>query len=627
MISGYLITGILFKEVSTDRFSIFGFYERRMKRILPALYAMVAVISVICWFLLMPVDYKEYGESLAGVGLFISNFYFFIKSGYFETSSEFRPLLHTWSLGVEEQFYIVFPLLLWLLARLRLLHRAVPILAVLWLVSLLSNEFGSVNGRFYLPWFRAWELLTGSLIAILLRGEGIRLPATARQILGAAAVLMIIAPIFLYTPETPFPGLTALPPVLGAALLIKLGEGTPNSLPLGSRALALRPVVYIGKISYSLYLWHWPPLVFLRYGSPAEPSPMAELGAVVLAFGMAVLSYHYVEQPIRKAEGLSRRFVLASGTAACLIALVFGASARVFDGLPGRLPDQVAAISQTGLDINPDRNRCDSRFFETLENGRPCVGGAKGAVPTFAVVGDSFADAMTPAVLKAGETIGLAGYQITFGGCYPLLGVSGAGSKCGDYFQRAADFLAEHDEITHVVLIARWSSAYEASRFGLNAGSGHYITDAKHTGHSLDDTRGAVHDGLIRMIEAVGDKQIAIAAFIPEQAMNVPRSAGVARLFGRQTDLGISKTTFEVRQTHARASLSAVSKQTGAELVDVGRVMCNADSCPATREDGLPLYVDDNHVSRTTAVALAPLFLDFLARTPARVDAPATASQ
>lgn len=610
VISGYLITGILVRELDKGRFSLPGFYERRIRRILPALYAMAAVTSTVSWVFLMPVDYKEYGESLAGVAIFASNFYFDVKSGYFDASSEFRPLLHTWSLGVEEQFYIVFPLLLAALYRVGQRRHILPLLACLWLLSLWSNGLAGRNGSFYLPWFRAWELLTGSLIAIALPGRGLRLPPVWRQGLGVAGLALIIWPVLSYSAQTDFPGLAALPPVLGAALLIKLGEGL-NGATWVHRLLCLRPVVHVGRISYSLYLWHWPPLVFLRYLSPEPLSIGQELLAVCAAFLLAELSWRLVEQPFRRPGFLRRRTVLAGGMAVCVAAFAFGVSARVWQGMPGRLPPEVRTISSVGLDINPNRNRCSTRFFRQQDTAAPCIGGAEGVTPHFALVGDSFADAMAPGVMVAGRDLGLAGYEITAGGCYPLLGTHGAGHQCGDYFGKVATFLEAHDEITHVILIARWSSAFEASRYGLNRASGLYIMDAEHPEPSLENTREAVRDGLARFIEALGRKRIQIVAFIPEQMTDVPRAMGVARLLGREANIAVPRRIYDERQENARRALSELAETYGLDLLDMGTVMCSRDICPASR-DGQPLYVDDNHVSRAVATGFGGLFVPFL---------------
>ncbi|WP_010138047.1 acyltransferase family protein [Oceanicola sp. S124] len=609
VISGYLITGILLREVEEGRFSIFAFYERRVRRIFPALYAMALVVSVACWLLFLPVDFKEFGESLAAVALFLSNFYFDMKSGYFDTSSEFRPLLHTWSLGVEEQFYIVFPLLLVLMARLRLIRHALPVFVLLWLLSFAGAVQGvatDMQSAFYMPWLRAWELLSGSLIALSLRGGATALAAPLRQALSVLGLGLILLPVLLYSEDTPFPGLAALFPVLGAALLIKLGEGGEETLAAG--LLGLRPVVYVGRISYSLYLWHWPPLVFMRYLSEGEPALWLEITAVAGAIGMAVLSYHFIEQPFRRKGFLTQRSVLVGGVAICCLAFLFGASGRVYDGIPSRLPDRVAELSNVALDINPRRRACNGLSPERIRGGDYCVEGAEGVPPDFAIIGDSFGDAMAPGITAAGAAAGRAGYVLTYGGCYPLLGVTQGERVCADFFAAAAEQIASREEVRDVFLVARWSSAFEASRFGLNRGS-IFLTDADHSDPSVETNRIVAEAGLRRMLDSLQDKRIHVVAYVPEQETNIPRATGVNALMHRERDFGVSRAQFEQRQAYTRVVLDRLAAEyPRLSVVDVGEQLCGPDICPATRDGGLSLYVDDNHLSRTTVMSMLPFW-------------------
>ena len=586
--------------------SILTFYQRRIRRIFPALYAMIIAVTIVSWILFFPIDFKEYGESVSAVSVFASNFYFPIRGGYFDVSSELRPLLHTWSLGVEEQFYVVFPVLLFAIFKFGFQRSILAILAFFWLVSFgLSCIFLPVDQEavFYFPWFRAWELLTGSLIAFVpyLGFGSIR----TRPLVSGLGLALIVLPILLYNEDTPFPAYSALAPVIGAAMII-LGGCEPTN-PV-ARGLQLRPVVYIGKISYSLYLWHWPPLVFARYLFAGSPPTYVVVIAVALAFIMAILSYHFVEQPFRRTKASTAKVIVA-GIAVIMVAFPLGASAYFFKGMPWRLPTEVAAVAAVAGDTNPRRDECEGRSPSQIEAGELCTMGAKDAVPSFALVGDSFADAFMPGVAAAAEDAGTSGYAIARGGCMPLAGTRQGGDACQSFKGAAFDFVAGNPDIKNVILVARWSAAFEASRFGADKKAGMWITDPEHSRKSLESNRQATIGGLERTLRALKDKSVFIVAFIPEQRENVPRSVGLAMMFDGDTNIAVSRDVFEERQDYARRSFRELSERFEFELIDFGAVLCNDASCPGA-VDGLPLFIDNNHVSRTTALKYKSLFAD-----------------
>ena len=262
VISGYLITGLILKDLDGGQFQLVKFWERRVRRILPA----VAVVLLAClatgWFLLFSLDFKELGESVLAQALLVSNIYFWRESGYFAQAAEMKPLLHTWSLAVEEQFYLLFPFLL--IAFKRFSRKSlVPGILLLCCISFslsvyCSYRHASVN--FYFLPTRAWELLLGSFLAAIPAQRTSTRWLT--ESLSSGGLLAILCAVFFYGPDTRFPGISALLPCVGAALIIWANDHT---LTCVGKLLAIRPVVFIGLISYSLYLWHWPMLVFASY--------------------------------------------------------------------------------------------------------------------------------------------------------------------------------------------------------------------------------------------------------------------------------------------------------------------------------------------------------------------------
>ena len=322
VISGFLITSLILKELRQGTFSLLGFWERRARRILPALTVVVVAILIAGWFFLLPADYEVLGKQIVALAALSSNIKFWWETGYFATSAEEKPLLHTWSLSLEEQFYLLIPLLLWFLFRLRKSSWVAPVLFLGAIASFTLSVIGSYrapSATFFLLPTRAWELAAGSLLAFV---QPIPQPRLRTLIawLGLAAIL---GPLFFYAPGIRFPGLTALPPVAGAALLIWSGLRPPSSdlrpptsdlrpptsvlrppssdsrLPLPNRLLATRPLVWIGLLSYSLYLWHWPLFAYCKYLSSTPPTLPVRLSLVAISVLLAWLSLCFVERPFR----------------------------------------------------------------------------------------------------------------------------------------------------------------------------------------------------------------------------------------------------------------------------------------------------------------------------------------
>lgn len=297
VISGFLITGLIVKDLNNQSFSLLDFWERRARRILPALAVVTAATLIAGWYILMPSDYKRLGSSVIALAALASNIQFYRSTGYFAPASKEMPLLHTWSLSLEEQFYLLVPLLLMLLFYLRKPSWFQMALIVVSIGSLIMATIGiryAPSATFYLLPFRAWELALGSLLAIT---QPLKQQKT-RSTLAWIGLGGILVPYALYSARTPFPGLTAIPPVVGAALLI--WTGMPGASPtIPNQMLGARPLVWIGLLSYSLYLWHWPLFAYYRYLFSSEPPLAPALLIVSISLVLAWLSLHYIEHPFR----------------------------------------------------------------------------------------------------------------------------------------------------------------------------------------------------------------------------------------------------------------------------------------------------------------------------------------
>ncbi len=334
VISGYLITGIILQGLQAQRFSLIGFYRRRIQRIIPAVLLVLVFCLVTGWWILLPYEYAMLGKQTGAAAVFAPNILFWSEAGYFDTDSRLKPLLHLWSLGVEEQFYLAWPLLLLLLTRAKD-HLAYLIVALL-LASFAASVLVTADpaAHFFLPHFRAWELLTGALLACRPFSTA---PRRAGATLVASGLAMLAAAAWLISSRSDFPGWWALLPTAGAALAIYAGPDNSVSRILGSRVL-----VFIGKISFPLYLWHWPLLTFARLMEPAEPQPLIRLTAVAVSAVLAWLSFRLVETPLRYHPG---RTVPALLITALLLTGAAGLLVMARDGFPSRTSQVNAAAS------------------------------------------------------------------------------------------------------------------------------------------------------------------------------------------------------------------------------------------------------------------------------------------
>jgi peptidoglycan/LPS O-acetylase OafA/YrhL len=440
VISGFLITRILLEEHAREgRISLVAFYERRVRRLLPAFYAMLAATGIAVAFLYAPVAFENFATSALAALFFASNFYFWQTAGYFSEEAEIAPLLHTWSLAVEEQFYLMWPLVLIVaLSRQTLRALLLPAMVAAGLVSLALAEFGGRNlppAAFYLMPTRAFELLIGALLALpALPAVRSRTLADALSLAGLGAILTAYVVI---DADTPFPGLWALLPCGGAALVLYAGHrsGVANAI------LAWRPVVFVGLVSYSWYLWHWPAFAIWRYVTFRPPTALEAVALMAFSFLCAVVSWRYVERPFRKppviapaaaADPSPTRRILRPrasgwrtiGRLGLVPGLAFAALAlgvRLADGLPARLDPHVAQLSRSVDSVSPLRAGCHlaPRDGFALPPAENCTDGADVA-PTAILWGDSHAEHYASTLAALGREAGFAFRHMSKSACPPL---------------------------------------------------------------------------------------------------------------------------------------------------------------------------------------------------------------
>jgi peptidoglycan/LPS O-acetylase OafA/YrhL len=396
VISGYLITSIIVSELEQNKFSLLTFYERRARRILPALFFVLIACLPFAWMWLSTFDMIDFAQSLLAVLTFSSNILFWHETGYFSTEAELKPLLHTWSLAVEEQYYIFFPLFLMFMWRFGL-RWILGLIAAAFFISLGLGHWGAVNyptAAFFLLPTRAWELLIGVFAALYmlnLTDFHQRIDHRIHQGLSLLGLTMVVYSIFVFDKGTLFPGLPALVPTVGTGLIILFA--TQDTWV--NRLLSIKGLVGIGLISYSAYLWHQPILAFTRHRSLTEPSEwlMGLLCIVILV--MAYISWRFVEQPFRQKQEISSKFLLSTGTVMASLIIAAGLVGHIEDGLPSRWSDEAqAALSVPSGDTSGCHNRLS---YEDIENDKVCQIGAD-KTPRIAVIGDSHASHLTDAL-------------------------------------------------------------------------------------------------------------------------------------------------------------------------------------------------------------------------------------
>jgi peptidoglycan/LPS O-acetylase OafA/YrhL len=627
VISGYLIGGIIIDDTANGSFSYVQFYARRLKRLFAAFLVVGLAAAAVGYWLLLPVDYWHEGKSLVACTVFLSNVLFYRDAGYFDPASITKPLLHTWSLGVEEQFYLFFPVLMRLAVRCGRL--GVPVmLAAIGVLSLAYSQYLLAvhpAASFYLLPSRAWELLLGAAVAQP-HVRDLSIPPRYARILTYLSVAGLLLPIALYSDATWFPAFGALPCCLATAWLLWSGRHATRSRV--QAALSSRVPVAIGRISYSLYLWHWPIYVFIVYYEAGEIGWVGRSIAISLTFALAALSWRFVEQPIR----YMRRPPSVVFTGALLGSLVLaGVGYAIWrsGGAPDRLAPQTRGIAYAAGDFFQTADRCWSEDNAVLPGINYCRIGAANAAEQFLIWGDSHARAILEGVDQAAKEQGVAGTLIFAGGCMPAFDLRKVESATGPRSDNACAaqniavkaLLSRRSTIKKILLVGRWAYYSEGQGVGIDAQNLIRITRA--TDPAADSATATTQQAAI-VAQALADTvrwlrahdyEVYLLEDMPEipdfssrrlfqtvRAGHADAEEAIAR-FGK-----VARADVERRQRRSNEALAKAAADNAATIVRTHQLVCNAESCSAWSAYG-PAYFDNNHITGSTSRRIREIFL------------------
>jgi peptidoglycan/LPS O-acetylase OafA/YrhL len=611
VISGFLIGGIVHREIRSGVFSFAAFYARRARRILPALIVITAATFVVGLTLLGPDEMRRLAASMAAALTGVSNLWFWATAGYFSPDARGEPFLMTWSLGIEEQFYLFLPPLLLLLNRIgaRVTPPAIAIITILSLALSAAFTRSFPGEAFYLLPTRAWELGIGVLLALAPAGVAQSIPRRAQEWLGAVGLVTVVAAIVLFDHRLPYPGVAAIVPTMGAAALILAEQSTVNRL-----FLSARPLVWIGLISYSWYLWHWPLLALVRICAAGTPSVALMTGVALFSLVPAWLSWRFVERPFRHAgRAVSDARLLGrygAVTAAGVVALLL---VYVTHGLAGRLGPDAMRIERTLAESRG--GACLAAYGADHPNvSADCVSPA--GRPRLALLGDSHAAALGDALRADAARHGLGFAQLTKSSCPPLLGASrampnhpGHIRECTRYNQAAIEAVARDPLVRAVVLSGFWQVPFGDS--AIAAGDAYVEADGTGARSSEDELRVALGRTIKRLMAA--GKRVIVLSDVPYLRFNPARHAMVSFLPARRAAETLLSPDFQpidgqidrrfvepIDDTGARVVQRAVGDVPGATFASLSHILCTPSLC-RFGAGTTPFYIDPEHLSRPGA--------------------------
>jgi len=625
VLSGYLISSIIFSQLEKGRFTFSTFYFRRIRRLFPVVIVVMLVTSALGYTFMLPKDFREFGQSFFASTVYMSNILFYLEAGYFDTASHLKPLLHTWSLSVEEQFYLVFPFVAWATASLsrRSLFTLFSLLALASLVAAVLYIDRDNSAVFYLYPFRAWEMFLGTMLAtrVVPTIQSRRLSTLAASI----GVALIAVPSVIYDDQTLFPGVSACLPCMGTVLLIHSGSGSGGWV---QQMLSSRIAVFIGKISYSLYLWHWPIYVLYSYSKPHGTNNADIAIMAVATFVASVISWKFIETPFREGKVIfsgKKSVVFTSTAVISAMFMLAGLHIHSTNGLPGRLDSQTATFAKAGADLFGDLSGCESEDNSTLPDIAYCAIGDPFNADSYTLIwGDSHGGAY-----KRGYSSFVQGKDhhallAWMGGCPPVFGLNKNESvsskvvdeQCPRRNQAVRKMIEQDKRINAIVLVGRWSYYLNGRGVGVDDHNRISVWPEGSEPGSVSDQSQYFVNALIQTLGVLNTMgyRVFVVEQPPEFTHYVARTLAIGLMNG-SSDFERSINTLAVESYDAVLARQAAVQHAFAKAEAEGKLtllrthdfFCNESNCSLMLDD-VPTYFDNNHVSSFGAVQINRMF-------------------
>jgi peptidoglycan/LPS O-acetylase OafA/YrhL len=608
VISGYLITTIIISEMAEGKFSIVNFYERRARRILPALFFVMAACLPFAWMWLTPPHLKDFGQSLVAVSTFSSNIHFWLESGYFDIGGELKPLLHTWSLAVEEQYYILFPIFLMLTWRLGIKWILI-LLSIVFFVSLGVAQWGAYNtpnAAFFLLPARAWELLVGVFAAFYLKYNTHLKSHSLNQALSLLGFGMIVYSIISFDKATPFPSLYALIPTIGTGLLILCA--VPKTFV--HKLLSLKFIVGIGLISYSAYLWHQPLLVFARHRLLGEISELILIALCLTSLVMAWFSWKFVEAPFRNKRAFKRNKIFLFSMICIVVFTSLGLSMHLKKGYGGRVN---FTEELTNSFERPEPKNCfETPFNHSAEKWGCILGRGEGEI-NFILFGDSHSLSLKTLIDDKAKQKGIKVFYTGSSGCLPFIGIypqrnDQYKNNCNLLNERVFE-LARNTNLEGIILSARWSM-YTLGDYDFSGAQ--LISDRAKGPFNLQHSIDTFTRALGVNVEKFNSIEVPIHLITqPPQQKYLPEIVYFQSAKGFDTieSLSVKRTDFERLN---EIPINAFNRhEEDINIYNITDLFCDEVVC-LIGEKNRSFYYDDNHLSAYGALKLEKVIEEIL---------------
>jgi peptidoglycan/LPS O-acetylase OafA/YrhL len=627
VISGYLITTIILTELEQGKFSIVIFYERRARRILPALFLVILVCIPFSWFWLLPSDMKDFSQSLVAMSVFMSNILFWRESGYFNTAAELKPLLHTWSLAVEEQYYVLFPLFLMLFWKLgkRLIFVTLGLMFFVSLAVAQWATYAKPDAAFYLLPTRGWELLIGAFAAFYLSqpnckdfGKGLS------EFAGWLGVALILYSVFAYNKVTPFPGLYALVPTLGTVLIILFA----TQQTIVGRFVGNKAFVGIGLISYSAYLWHQPLFAFAKHKDLSEPDQITFTLLAIISLILAYFSWKIVEVPFRNKNTINRKKVFLLSAFFTTIITAVGLLGIYFDGFKSRLPPNIIWQS-FGAKLDANGDVCEMNPVIGFDGVVACNFGAARGSKNVILYGDSHAQAISEYLNSYFINHNIKGIRVALDGCHVVPSIIDTrenidrNKDCTKKFLSLISYIKSED--ADVIVSSRWSfRLYPVKGFieempyknsNGEVEKENYREYAVNSNGKLDFEVSAKERALKKLVEGLltSNQRIFLIYPVPEIAVDIAKKNWTYYKQHKAilSEISIPYEEYKSRNRFVNNVFDSFSNRENFYPVRPSEVFCETfleNRCVA-QYDSVPYYYDDDHLSNEGAKLVVDNFL------------------